>query len=1171
SNGSHNLTVVNITDAVSNIILNNGTDNYKTFSVDALGPVLSFAAPQSSTNIRLVFSETLDATAAQNTANYKFNSDPYGTNISSAVLDVNGTDVILTASAALADGSHTVTVQNITDLYLNPIVMDNVDNQASFTISGADTTPPSITSVTASSDRIIRVRFSETVDLATAQTLTNYNVNSTGAGTDVQSAVRDTITTDVIVTMTVQGRFSQGTNSLTVLNVQDTAGNTILNNGTDNVKTFWVDTQGPVFNSVTHTSGTSLRLTFQEAVSPSMAVNVLNYEIDTNGAGANIASAVLDVDPKVVVLTLSGPLAQGLRTIKVLNMEDLYGNSIANNGIDDVKTVFVDTVTPVLNTISVLSPQTILLSFSESIAISQAQTVSSYQLDASAPGAGIASAVLQPNGTDVLLTTSSAMSETSHDVTVYGILDIYANSIVENGIDNKKSFVMDYPPVLNSAAVISATEVLLTFSEAVEQTGAETTGNYQFSHGISAASAVREADPTKVTLTLSSGMADGVHTVTVYSVTDLNSIPIQENNTDNRKSISVEFQTPYITAITVESNSRIRITYSEPMNETNVENVLNYQIDANPPGTFIDSAVLTGTSEVLIYLSAPFADASYNFTVTGVNDANFVSIIENGIDNFGSFTVLAAGTFDEGPVYTNPFSDGVSDLKLFTYDDRVYAGPNDAQGAVFRFKHDLSATATTTLDGDNVTAGDQSFYLLPNASGWPLWGADFFLPGCLGAADHTLSGTACSSAGGSQALFTTGYVQPSKGAYNSVWMTQDGGGSATSFRLGYEEISGFFNSGASPSASSIGLFKDQLYVCNLDAGGQSVLLSRVCVNPSGCANGDTYKNLPVDINGKFLVHIGMSGDPNNFQNGQLMGIDVMYEYDNDGPGGNASQFYVASGGSDNDIESRTLLSQANDGGVARSKLAYSTAANPPADGTHFEDVTPSSLKWLRYMSIPVPGNYGDNGICQSNGDEWDCLEPSFTYAPSLRAIPAMKKAQNGDLYMIRNACAVETILNITSTNQQVCPAGSEVPQLWMLPKGSTASPSGSGDWVLVAENPSANGRTNMSGNDVCGTPNKCDTENTHFSLLEVNGNYLYIGLENKTYGLNIWRVNMAAVQSGTAPPESSFSLVSSFGLGDPAANTRIFSSATFTSGADDLLFVSTGNGTNASRIFRTTD
>ena len=141
----------------------------------------------------------------------------------------------------------------------------------------------------------------------------------------------------------------------------------------------------------------------------------------------------------------------------------------------------------------------------------------------------------------------------------------------------------------------------------------------------------------------------------------------------------------------------------------------------------------------------------------------------------------------------------------------------------------------------------------------------------------------------------------------------------------------------------------------------------------------------------------------------------------------------------------------------------------------------------------------------------------------------------------------------------------------MLPKGSTASPSGSGDWVLVAESSAANGRTDMSGNGVCGSPNQCDTENTHFSLLEVNGDYLYIGLENKTYGLNIWRVNMAGVPSGTAPPESSFSLVSSFGLGDPANNTRIFSSTTYTSGADDLLFVSTGNGTNPARIFRTTD
>jgi len=111
----------------------------------------------------------------------------------------------------------------------------------------------------------------------------------------------------------------------------------------------------------------------------------------------------------------------------------------------------------------------------------------------------------------------------------------------------------------------------------------------------------------------------------------------------------------------------------------------------------------------------------------------------------------------------------------------------------------------------------------------------------------------------------------------------------------------------------------------------------------------------------------------------------------------------------------------------------------------------------------------------------------------------------------------------------------------------------------------------MATDRACGVPNKCDTENTHISLLEVNGNYLYIGLENATYGLNIWRVNMASFPSGQVPAKSAFALVSSFGLGNAAVNKRVFSTTRYVVGTDEYLFVSTGNGSGNTNIFRTID
>jgi len=197
----------------------------------------------------------------------------------------------------------------------------------------------------------------------------------------------------------------------------------------------------------------------------------------------------------------------------------------------------------------------------------------------------------------------------------------------------------------------------------------------------------------------------------------------------------------------------------------------------------------------------------------------------------------------------------------------------------------------------------------------------------------------------------------------------------------------------------------------------------------------------------------------------------------------------------------------------------------------------------------------------------------------------MKTAPNGDLYMIRNACKVTTVQTVsksTGTNntnfiaggRQTCPQGSEIPQLWMLPKNSGNAASARSAWVLVAEAGST-GRTDMSGNtalDKCGVGTKCSQSNTHLTLLEMNGNFLYIGYDNADFGLNVWRVDMSAISSGTPPTESQFQLLSpGFGLGDPTEIQRIFWHITYNDGGKDFVAIVSRNGTSPLKIFRTSN
>lgn len=94
-------------------------------------------------------------------------------------------------------------------------------------VIGADVTPPSIVSVTVIDANNIDVFFSETVELATSQNLTNYSVDNGIGNTSV--AARD-LTDSTLVHLTFVTAFGNGIlNTLTVNNVQDLSGNAIIN------------------------------------------------------------------------------------------------------------------------------------------------------------------------------------------------------------------------------------------------------------------------------------------------------------------------------------------------------------------------------------------------------------------------------------------------------------------------------------------------------------------------------------------------------------------------------------------------------------------------------------------------------------------------------------------------------------------------------------------------------------------------------------------------------------------------------------------------------------------------------------------------------------------------------------------------------------------------------
>jgi hypothetical protein len=148
--------------------------------------------------------------------------------------------------------------------------------------------------------------------------------------------------------------------------------------------------------------------------------------------------------------------------------------------------------------------------------------------------------------------------------------------------------------------------------------------------------------------------------------------------------------------------------------------------------------------------------------------------------------------------------------------------------------------------------------------------------------------------------------------------------------------------------------------------------------------------------------------------------------------------------------------------------------------------------------------------------------------PTDKAFPAMA-VFNGALYIARNTKDF-----------------SNRPQLWKYDGSS---------WTLVADNGS--GVTSMGY-----------ANNTALSLLVVNGDRLYIGFDNSSGGLQVWR----SLDGVTNPQfESDFEPVTMDGFGDPAFNQRIYHGLSIADKTKNYLWLLCGKSGDSLRVFRTSN
>lgn len=350
-----------------------------------------------------------------------------------------------------------------------------------------DNTPPGLTSVVATGASTVVVTFDEPVDETTAEEPFNYYIVASTRIVTIDSAVRDD-NDNAVVTLTVSG-MTAGDYNIEINDVED-----LFGNGCENL------------------AGT---FTYTPAVVPDIIIT----EIMQN------PSAVGDTDGEWF---------------------EVYNNDTVTVDMEGWTFVDLGTNTTTVNNGAPLqiAPGEYFVFGRNSDSGTNGGVTVDFQYDSSSFTLGNGGDELiiymadgttevdrveydggpnwpDPNGSSMMFVGS--WTDDNNDYSYWVVADApWAGSAGDNGTPGEANGGSDTDaPVITDVIATSATEVSVLFDEAVDETIAETAGNYQIDARVTVDSAMRDdSDYSLVHLTVS-GMTEGDYTLTVMNIEDL--------------------------------------------------------------------------------------------------------------------------------------------------------------------------------------------------------------------------------------------------------------------------------------------------------------------------------------------------------------------------------------------------------------------------------------------------------------------------------------------------------------------------------------------------------------------------------------------------------------------------------------------------------------------------
>lgn len=307
TSNKYEITVANVTDKFGNAI--NSTATKATFygqAPDTSAPSVKVATAASNTLVKVVFTETLDATTAETAANYSFNKS---LTVVKAVVDADTDSIVwLTTSAQKGAEVYELTVTNVKDEYNNAISSSKV----SFAGIALNETAPTVSAAYAkveTAGTFVYVTFDMNMNAATTKVASNYYFGD-AIGYGISAEKKD----DNVYKIKVNALTENKLYTVTVSNA--TSIDDILIKDTKNTAQFvgvtTADTDKPSVTTAVALDARTLKVAFGKAMT--------NGTVTSN---ANIDYLVAGVSSYVVEnVTSSSATAVSLPVIKTIVVGD---------------------------------------------------------------------------------------------------------------------------------------------------------------------------------------------------------------------------------------------------------------------------------------------------------------------------------------------------------------------------------------------------------------------------------------------------------------------------------------------------------------------------------------------------------------------------------------------------------------------------------------------------------------------------------------------------------------------------------------------------------------------------------------------------------------------------------------------------------------------------------